>query len=87
MSVGTARAIPTGLAGPDIPLVGRIVALADVFDALTHDRPHKSAWSLADALAEINTQRGRQFDPELVDTFLALFPAPRKTRTPARVHA
>ena len=70
---------PYGLAGPDIPLARRIVALADVIDALTHDRPDKSAWSLEDALAEINTPRGHQFDPELVDTSLAPFPAPRKT--------
>jgi PAS domain S-box-containing protein len=65
---------PSGLAGHDIPLDGRIVALADVFDALTHDRVYTSAWSQDDALAEIEAQRGRQFDPELVDTFLRLFP-------------
>ena len=78
---------PYGLAGPDIPLVGRIVALADVFDALTHDRPYKTAWSIEDALAEINAQRGRQFDPQLVDTFLALFPASRDASAPGRVAA
>lgn len=59
-----------GLAGEDIPLHGRIVAVADVFDALTSDRPYKSAWSAADALAEIKAQRGRQFDPQVVDAFL-----------------
>jgi PAS domain S-box-containing protein len=70
---------PHGLSGADIPLAGRIVALADVFDALTHDRPYKAAWSREAALAEIGVQRGRQFDPRLVDAFLALFPAPRGT--------
>jgi putative two-component system response regulator len=43
-----------------------------VFDALTHERPYKRAWSLRDALAEIRSQRGRQFDPRLVDAFLDL---------------
>jgi PAS domain S-box-containing protein/putative nucleotidyltransferase with HDIG domain len=78
---------PHGLAGRDIPLVGRIVALADVFDALTHDRPYKSAWSHEAALTEIDAQRGRQFDPELVDAFLALFPASRDAGAPGRVAA
>jgi putative two-component system response regulator len=50
---------PAGLAGPDIPLVGRIVAVADLFDALTHERPYKEAWLLADAVAEIRAQRHR----------------------------
>ena len=61
---------PYGIEGESIPLVGRIVALADVFDALTHDRPYKSAWSVGDALAEIRSQRGRQFDPALTDAFV-----------------
>ncbi len=74
---------PHGLAGHEIPQVGRIVALADVFDALTHDRTYKRAWSQEDALAEIGAQRGRQFDPELADAFLALFPTPR-TVAPTR---
>jgi cyclic di-GMP phosphodiesterase len=74
---------PYGLAGPDIPLLGRIVALAHVFDAPDPRPPCKSAWSLEGALAETNTQRGHQFDPELVDAFLALFPAPRNPRTSA----
>jgi PAS domain S-box-containing protein/putative nucleotidyltransferase with HDIG domain len=70
---------PAGLAGGDIPLAGRIVAIADVFDALTHSRPYKSAWSKEEGLAEIEAQRGRQFDPELVDAFRMLFPASRMT--------
>ena len=53
-----------------IPLAGRIVAVADVFDALTQQRPYKDAWPVEDALAEIERQRGRQFDPDLVDAFL-----------------
>ena len=64
---------PNGLAGEDIPLAGRIVAVADVFDALTHVRPYKAAWSTADALAEITSQAGEQFDPQVVEAFLAGF--------------
>jgi putative two-component system response regulator len=60
----------TGLAGEAIPLAGRIVAVADVFDALTQRRPYKEAWPIDEALAEIDRQRGRQFDPVLVDAFL-----------------
>jgi HD-GYP domain-containing protein (c-di-GMP phosphodiesterase class II) len=61
---------PGGLAGAAIPLVGRIVAVADVFDALTHSRPYKDAWSLQDAVAAITAQAGRQFDPVVVKAFL-----------------
>ncbi len=61
-----------GLAGAEIPLVGRIVTVADVFDALTQKRPYKSAWPVEDAVAEIDRQRGRQFDPEVVDAFLRI---------------
>jgi response regulator RpfG family c-di-GMP phosphodiesterase len=56
---------PAGLAGEGIPLVGRICAVADVFDALTSPRPYKHAWSTEDALAEISAQSGRHFDPRL----------------------
>jgi len=61
-----------GLQGENIPLSGRIVAVADVFDALTHDRPYKIAWSVSDALAEIEKQSGAQFDPQVVTAFLTL---------------
>lgn len=61
---------PHGLHSEQIPLVGRIVAIADVFDALTSVRPYKPAWSVEHALAEIERQRGYQFDPHLVDLFL-----------------
>jgi len=63
---------PHCLAGDDIPLPGRIVAIADVFDALTHERPYKEAWSVERSVAEMRAQRGRQFDPDLLDTFLDL---------------
>jgi putative two-component system response regulator len=59
-----------GMRGADIPLAGRIVAVADVFDALTQQRPYKPAWPVAEAIAEIDRQRERQFDPAVVDAFL-----------------
>jgi HD-GYP domain-containing protein (c-di-GMP phosphodiesterase class II) len=65
---------PARIAGTAIPLVGRIVAVADVFDALTHERPYKHAWSIADALAEIVNQKGKQFDPHVVNAFLRVIP-------------
>ncbi|MFN8061166.1 MAG: response regulator [Vicinamibacterales bacterium] len=61
-----------GVQGEQIPLVSRIVAVADVFDALTHARPYKPAWSEEDALAEIVTQRGRAFDPAVVDALVTI---------------
>jgi len=64
---------PHGLTGTEIPLVGRIVALADVFDALVHRRPYKAAWAKSEALAELARQRGRHFDPELTDAALKVF--------------
>lgn len=61
---------PQGLAGDDIPLPGRIVALADVFDALTSVRPYKKAWTTEEAVAFIQDNSGRHFDPSLVEIFL-----------------
>ena len=55
-----------GLRGEEIPLVSRIVAVADVFDALTHQRPYKDPWPVDDAIHEIEHQSGQQFDPEVV---------------------
>jgi hypothetical protein len=63
---------PSGLRGTQIPMSGRIVALADVFDALAHARPYKAAWPLADAVKEIRRLSGLQFDPQVVDAFLTL---------------
>jgi putative two-component system response regulator len=58
------------LQGETIPMASRIVAVADVFDALTHNRPYKKAWTEHEALEEIQKQNGRQFDPRVVDAFL-----------------
>ena len=66
---------PNGLRGEEIPLVGRIAAIADVFDALTSTRPYKRAWTVEEAVEEIRNQRGRHFDPRLVDVFLEALPA------------
>ena len=61
-----------GMVGEAIPLVGRIVSIADVFDALTQKRPYKAAWTVEDAVAEIERQRGHQFDPPIVDAFIRI---------------
>jgi len=66
------RGYPAGLAGDSIPLEGRIMAVADVFDALRHERPYKSAWTIAAAVEEIKSQTGRQFCPSCVEAFLLL---------------
>lgn len=63
---------PLGLRGNEIPLAGRIVGLADVYDALTHARPYKAAWTKERAIAEIRLGYGRQFDRDVVDAFLRL---------------
>jgi PAS domain S-box-containing protein len=64
------KGYPEGLAGTDIPLSARIVALADVYDALTHDRVYKSASTHEEARELIVAGRGTQFDPDVVDAFL-----------------
>jgi HD-GYP domain-containing protein (c-di-GMP phosphodiesterase class II) len=63
---------PAGLAGEAIPLAGRICAICDVYDALVSARPYKAAWAVEDALDEIRALSGSQFDPRLVELFLAL---------------
>lgn len=63
---------PNGISGETIPIEARMAAVADVFDALTHDRPYKKAWPVAEAVAEIDKQSGKQFDPKVVDAFLTL---------------
>lgn len=63
---------PGNLSGTAIPLAARITALADVFDALTHQRPYKVAWPIDAALDEISRLKGRQFEPHLADLFVVL---------------
>jgi CHASE2 domain-containing sensor protein len=63
---------PQGLAGEAIPLVGRICAVCDVFDALLSPRPYKEPWPLEDALEELRSQRGKHFDPAVVNAFMIL---------------
>lgn len=63
---------PRQLQGEEIPVAGRIVAVADVFDALTNERPYKKAWPINEAVAEIERQSGRQFDPWVVVAFVTL---------------
>jgi len=66
---------PRGLSGDAIPIAARIVALADVFDALTSERPYKKAWPVAQATDLIREQRGQHFEPALVDAFFRCLPA------------
>jgi CHASE2 domain-containing sensor protein len=76
---------PAGLRGEEIPLPGRIAAVCDVFDALTSERPYKERWAARDALDEIVRERGRHFDPRLVDLFVAMLePAPPRPAARAR---
>jgi putative two-component system response regulator len=66
---------PDGLANSAIPESARIVAIADVFDALTMDRPYKTAWPLERVLPALREGAGRHFDPDLLETFLFMLPA------------
>ncbi|MCU7905733.1 MAG: DUF3369 domain-containing protein [Candidatus Thiodiazotropha sp. (ex Epidulcina cf. delphinae)] len=63
---------PEGLSGKDIPLCGRITALADVYDALSNKRPYKEAWPDEEVLGLIRNERGKHFDPDVVDAFFRL---------------
>jgi putative two-component system response regulator len=63
------RGYPNGLAGEAIPLPGRIVTVADVFDALTHRRPYKEPWPIHVAVREILSETGAQFDPRVTEAF------------------
>jgi two-component system, response regulator RpfG len=63
---------PYSLKGNDIPLSARIVAIADVFDALTSERPYKEAWSIDKALEYISNESGKHFDPDLVEAMLSM---------------
>jgi HD-GYP domain-containing protein (c-di-GMP phosphodiesterase class II) len=68
---------PAGLAGEQIPIAGRIVAVADSFDAMTHDRPYRAASPIEEALSEIARCSASQFDPRVVEAFLKPPPARR----------
>ena len=68
------KGYPRGLSGPEIPIGGRIVAVADVFDALASDRPYKRAWPIEKARDCLKENAGTQFDPACVDAFLAVWP-------------
>ena len=61
---------PQGLKGEEIHIFGRIAGLADVFDALSHKRVYKHAWEMDEVIENIWSQKGKQFDPRLVDIFL-----------------
>jgi putative two-component system response regulator len=65
---------PADLRGEAIPLATRICAVCDVFDALLSTRRYKRGWSMEEAIAELLAQRGRHFDPALVDAFVAMAP-------------
>ena len=77
---------PYGLRGNEIPLGARIVAIADAYDAMTHDRPYKRAMTHDQAIAELRRHAGTQFDPDLVNLFCDLYaahapePDPRSSR-------
>jgi two-component system response regulator RpfG len=62
---------PNGLHGEDIPIVARVVAVADVFDALVSERPYKHAWPIEEGIEFLRSQRTKHFDPKCVDAFLA----------------
>ena len=61
---------PRGLKGSEIHIFGRITAIADVFDALAHERPYKKAWELDRILELFKNERGKHFDPTLIDIFM-----------------
>ncbi len=70
---------PEGLSGEQIPLCGRIAAVCDVFDALSSARPYKRAWTTNEVIAEIESQRGRHFDPTVADALVTVIGRTRPT--------
>ncbi|MDR2661657.1 MAG: HD domain-containing protein, partial [Treponema sp.] len=72
---------PLGKKGEEIPLTGRIVAIADVYDALCSRRVYKEPWSEADVLAEIKQLAGTKFDPGLIDVFFEILPSIKQIRS------
>ncbi len=71
---------PNGLKGDQIPLSGRIVAVADVFDALTSERPYKAAWPEEKAIALLREEAGQHFDPSLIEPFINILPKIREVQ-------
>jgi putative nucleotidyltransferase with HDIG domain len=71
------KGYPRGLRGTDIPVAARIFAVVDVWDALSHDQPYRSAWAREDILAHLREGAGTQFDPDIVDSFLVLVEEPK----------
>lgn len=69
---------PQGIAGPEIPLLCRLTSLADVYDAMTSDRPYRPRFPAAQALVEIESQAGRLFDPELTEKFVTFLSSARQ---------
>ena len=63
---------PQGLKGKKIPKLSRLISIVDSYDVMTHDRPYKKAMNLESAIKEIKDFSGKQFDPEMVDSFLNL---------------
>jgi HD-GYP domain-containing protein (c-di-GMP phosphodiesterase class II) len=74
------KGYPLGLAGDEIPIECRILAIADSFDAMTNDRPYRKAISVPEALKELKRFAGSQFDPNLVSVFIVLMS--EKTESP-----
>ncbi len=72
------KGYPRGLAGKEIPLVARIFAVVDSFDAMTNDRPYRRALSVEHAIREIEAQAGSQFDPAIVAAFVEIVPGLRR---------
>ncbi len=72
MNVGMDAGYPRGISGEDIPLSARIFAVIDVYDALLSNRPYRPAWAKEDVIKYLIDQKGVQFDPHVVDEFLAL---------------
>lgn len=71
---------PKGLKGEEISISGRIIPICDVFDALTSARPYKKAWTVEDAIDLLKQEKGKHFDPDLVDKFLSILPEILKIR-------
>ena len=67
------KGYPNALKGEEIHIYGRITAITDVFDALSHDRVYKKAWPIEDILAHFKSESGRHFDPELISLFFENF--------------